>query len=141
MIIDKQKLKAAALAIGEGNSLEELEADEAMFAFEVLATPSAVLDLLAEIERLERKNVNQSKSIREYQDLTMGGDVSLGMLKADLRVTAGERDELKDENEALRKDAERYRWIRQYTVETLPVAGVLNSLDKQIDEAMAREAK
>jgi len=67
------------------------------------ANPAAVLELIAEIKRLERKNANQSESIREYQDLVMGGDVSLGVLKADLRVTTGERDQLKAENEALRR--------------------------------------
>ncbi|MFK3922134.1 hypothetical protein ACI2JC_21170 [Pseudomonas fulva] len=79
--------------------VERCTAGQAEF---IAGAKEAVMALLAEIERLERKNVNQSKSIREYQDLTMGGDVSLGMLKADLRVTAGERDELKAENEALR---------------------------------------
>lgn len=123
---------------------ERGEQDEAFF---LACTPAAVLDLIEQIERLERKNANQMESIREYQDLVMGGDVSLGMLKADLRVTTGERDELKAENkrlkteaecavakqnhaemigdgfyhaseklkaenEALRKDAERYRWLR-----------------------------
>ncbi|WP_238349097.1 hypothetical protein [Pseudomonas poae] len=99
-----------------------------------VATPAAVLALIDENERLERKNANQSESIREYQDLIMGGDVSLGMLKADIRVTTGERDqlraevaglktgyeayervnaELKAENEALRKGAARYEWLRQ----------------------------
>ncbi|WP_178097518.1 hypothetical protein [Pseudomonas sp. BJP69] len=71
--------------------------------FAAAASPDTVLALLAEIDRLVRKNNNQAESIREYQDLTMGGDVSLGMLKADLRVTSGERDQLKAENEALRK--------------------------------------
>lgn len=63
-----------------------------------------VLALIAENERLERKNANQAQSIREYSDLVMGGDVSLGMLRADLRVTTGERDQLKAEVEALRTD-------------------------------------
>lgn len=75
------------------------EADEEFF---LACSPATILALLAEIERLERKNANQTESIREYQDLTMGGDVSLGMLKADLRMTDGERDQLKAENEALR---------------------------------------
>ena len=77
--------------------------------FFLACTPAAVLALIAEKERLEQKNANQSESIREYQDLVMGGDVSLGMLKADLRVTTGERDQLKAENEALRKDLQNLR--------------------------------
>lgn len=56
--------------------------------------------LLGEIERLERKNANQVESIREYQDLVVDGD-RLGCLRADLRVTTGERDELKAERDRL----------------------------------------
>lgn len=66
--------------------------------FIAAANPTAVLELIERVERLERKNANQSDSLREYQDLVMGGDVSLGMLKADLRVTTGERDQLKAVN-------------------------------------------
>lgn len=112
MTIDKQKLKALAEALikatddwqerEQDNELGDLW-DVADDNFTEACTPSIVLTLLAEIERLERKNANQAESIREYQDLTMGGDVSLGMLKADIRVTAGERDQLKAENEALRQ--------------------------------------
>lgn len=75
------------------------------------ANPSAVLALIAENERLERKNANQSESIREYQDLVMGGDVSLGMLKADIRVTTGERDELRAEIAGLRTGYEAYERV------------------------------
>ncbi|MCO8166857.1 ead/Ea22-like family protein [Pseudomonas sp. 21LCFQ02] len=71
------------------------EADEAFF---LACTPAKILALLGEIERLERKNANQVESIREYQDLAAGGE-RLGELRADLRVTKGERDELKAENE------------------------------------------
>jgi transposase len=44
-------------------------------------------------------------------------------------------------HESLRRDAERYRWLRQYTIKSLPVAGALDSLDRQIDAAMAKEAE
>lgn len=102
-----------------------------------------VAALLEEIKRLERKNDNQAESIREYQDLTMGVEVSLGMLKADLRVTTGERDQLKAEIEALRKDAERYRWLnRQRSGAWKEVAEIpMNRTDAFIDAAMAKEAK
>ncbi|WP_137138168.1 hypothetical protein [Pseudomonas asiatica] len=111
-------------------------------------TPQTVLALLAEVESLERKNANQSESIREYQDLVMGGDVSLGMLKADIRVTAGERDQLKVENEALRKDAERYRFVRNPIGTSSPLAiwnegkmPLFSSIaDAVVDEFMAKEA-
>jgi len=90
-------------------------------------SPATVLALLAEIERME-----------QYAELEAKGSDAAAQ---DLIRLARENRQLKAENAALRKDADRYRWIRQYTVETLPVAGALNSLDKQIDEAMAREAK
>ncbi|MBJ2182221.1 hypothetical protein JC795_28980 [Pseudomonas veronii] len=73
-----------------------------MTEFTLATGPDVILALIAENERLERKNANQSESIREYQDLVMGGDVSLGMLKADIRVTTGERDELRAEVAGLR---------------------------------------
>ena len=102
--------------------------------------------LLAEIERLERKNANQAKSIREYQDLTMGGEVSLGMLKADHRVTAGELAQLKAENEALRKDAERYRAIRDDIPHDDLCMAILEAqsaseYDAAVDAAMNKEEK
>ena len=52
--------------------------------------------LIAENERLERKNANQGETIKQYHDHVSGGDLSLGMLIA-------ERDELKRENEELRR--------------------------------------
>ena len=76
-----------------------------------VAKPSVLLALIAENERLERKNANQSESIREYQDLVMGGDVSLGMLKADIRVTTGERDQLRAEVAGLKTGYEAYERV------------------------------
>ncbi len=97
-----------------------------------------------------RKNNNQAESIREYQDLTMGGDVSLGMLKADLRVTSGERDQLKAENEALRSAA---LAAREFIIHEAEVRGLLDENGQvshrhprrqatiaKIDAAMAKEA-
>lgn len=115
--------------------------------FAAAASPDTVLALLAEIDRLVRKNNNQAESIREYQELTKGGDVSLGMLKADLRVTSGERDQLKAENEALRKDAERYRFVRNPIGTASPLAiwnegrmPLFSSIaDAVVDEFMAKE--
>jgi hypothetical protein len=123
--------------------------------FMAAANPAAVLGLIADNDRLERKNANQAESIREYQDLVTGGDVSLGTLKADLRVTTGERDALKAECEGLRKDAERYRWLRRDTssgkvdfcimrkhwgADVLSAILELEQADQQIDAAMSKEA-
>lgn len=129
MSIDIQKIK--------------LMAEHATGFTDMSLAPDVVLALIAENERLERKNANQSESIREYQDLVMGGDVSLGMLKADLRVTTGERDELKAECEGLRKDADRYRWLRNTNI---PLDGhdflsTQEILDYRIDAFMRKEAE
>ncbi|KIC79344.1 hypothetical protein [Pseudomonas sp. C5pp] len=150
MTIDKAKLKDLAQAVAELEDIPERQDEhaEAVAYLETHMHCHTILALLAEIDRLERKNDNQAESIREYQDLTMGGDVSLGMLKADLRVTAGERDQLKADNEALRKDAERYRWLTSPAVYngTLGIAdGWIDfeckiEAQQQIDAAMAKEA-
>lgn len=42
---------------------------------------------------------------------TCGGDGALGTVE-DFEALAAERDQLKTENDALRKDADRYRWLR-----------------------------
>ncbi|WP_434577627.1 hypothetical protein [Pseudomonas sp. Z1-6] len=54
MIIDKTKLKEAAWLVRDGSSLQGLHAEEAMHDFELLATPDAVLELLAENEALRQ---------------------------------------------------------------------------------------
>lgn len=88
--------------------VEQCNVDFAKF---MVAAREGVLALIAENERLERKNTNQSERIREYQDLVMGGDVSLGMLKADIRVTTGERDEFRAEVAGLRTGYEAYERV------------------------------
>lgn len=67
------------------------------FAKFIVAAREGVLALIAEVERL---------SIRE--------DVLENLCDARFRINLDletERDQLKAENEALRKDAERYRWL------------------------------
>ncbi len=125
MTIDKEKLRAQAEAATQDHGARRVEVDlngrnvigdgswkifiawhtpdgkgKENADFCAAASPSTILALLGEIERLERKNANQVESIREYQDLAAGGE-RLGELRADLRVTKGERDQLKAENEAL----------------------------------------
>ncbi|WP_097303838.1 hypothetical protein [Pseudomonas chlororaphis] len=56
--------------------------------------PDVVLALIAENERMQSKGDGQ-----HHRD------------SAELRSLCQERDQLKAENEALRKDAERYRWL------------------------------
>ena len=78
--------------------------------------------LLAEIERLEERNVYWID-----QANTIAGD------RNSIR---NENDQLKAENEALRKDAERYRFVRKTWCPDWPS----EKADAQIDAAMAKEA-
>lgn len=73
-------------------------ADEEFF---LACTPVAVLALIAEIEGLRAQHGRDSAELR-----------NLCQARDDARK---ERDKLKAENEALRKDAERYRFLKSRT--------------------------
>lgn len=124
MSIDKAKLRAFAERLvsehqaGKGDPVP------------AIGVPAAdVLALLAEIERLrEDPHMRAIRSLR--------GDC------ADLM---DERDHLKAENEALRKDAQRYRWLRDKQTfiwliqDWFPGEAMLTNVDADIDAAMAKE--
>lgn len=63
-------------------------------------------------------------------------------LIADFKSTAHDHDLLRDECDALRKDAERYRWFRDNSLQIVHASPhcFVHRLDKAIDEAMSREA-
>ncbi|WKL65488.1 hypothetical protein Q1Z72_19565 [Pseudomonas qingdaonensis] len=115
MTIDKQKLRKDADTIF-GNGPGLL-----------MAIPAAdVRGLLAEIERIElisRISCNHDG----------------------FKAVLDERDQLKTENEALRKDAERYRWLRDKQTfiwliqDWFPGEAMLTNVDADIDAAMAKE--
>ncbi|MBH3361360.1 hypothetical protein [Pseudomonas guariconensis] len=129
MTIDKEKLKALA----EAASARDATKVELWYLYEDL-NPAAVLSLLAEIEHL--------------QDLVAEWRRSSPVLPS--RACAAIIDQLKAENEALRKDAERYRWLRDQCgiVEYKSIAGSVGrgmlpsgeKLQAAVDAAMAREA-
>lgn len=54
-----------------------------------------------------------------------------------------ERDQLKAENEALRKDTDRYRWLRQDDVEQCRISRQFSEdrMDAEIDAAISKEVK
>lgn len=124
MTIDKEKLKALAeRAItsnppgGDGNPFPAL----AIRAVDVLA-------LIAEIEQLA---LRLSKSAEE-----------LFKARKDDFHLVNERDQLKAENEALRKDAQRYRWLRDDAgyCDTRDIPGMAPArMDAFIDAAMTKE--
>ncbi|WP_338794068.1 hypothetical protein [Pseudomonas sp. AE27] len=109
-----------------------------------IGVPAAdVLALLAEIERLEVVAQHEIEIATERAKEVCGARMTLHAL-------TGERDQLKAENEALRKDALRYRWLRDGcgVVEYKAIAGSIgpgmlpsgDKLQAAIDAAMAKEA-
>lgn len=66
--------------------------------------------------------------------------VWLERLRSEFRQAVRDRDQLIAENEALRKDAERYRWLRRATPESNRIAMEENDddMDLAIDAAMAK---
>ena len=104
-------------------------------------TPPTILALLAEIERLAK-----------FEDWFIRLDQVEQSLAASYKA---ERDQLKAENEALRKDALRYRWLRQASATDgeythgvcidlwesgCGFEGTLEEADAAVDTAMAKEA-
>lgn len=59
-----------------------------------------------------------------------------------VKTALDEREQLKSENEALRKDAERYRWLREPWQDQRQVRAwtSLEVMDENIDAAMAKES-
>lgn len=167
MTIDREKLKALAEAATQGNWVAEgddlffnedgytkhlMETSEgsdichdaehpANLSFIAAASPDTILALLAEIERLAK-----------FEDWFIRLDQVEQSLAASYKA---ERDQLKAENEALRKDALRYRWLRQASATDGEYThGVcidlwengcgfevtLEEADAAVDTAMAKEA-
>lgn len=160
MTIDKEQLKALALAATTGPWYQhggikqvlnhdcetvcetyEGEGDCPDAQFIAAANPATVLTLLAEIEGLHAQHARDSGELRKL---------------CSARDSARrQRDQLKAENEALRKDAERYRWVRDsaYGAETIDglrimfeapmpegaVATSAEKLDMAVDADMKQE--
>lgn len=83
--------------------VESCPLDEAKF---ICIAKSGILNLLAEIERLEA----QVRLAGVSAEMTVHQEV--GRAATETMAITAERDQLKSEVEALRKDAERYRWLR-----------------------------
>ena len=79
---------------------------DAVTAFMGMATPAAVLALIGENERL----ATQVRLAGVSAEMTVHDAV--GRAATEYLVVAQERDQLNAEIEALRRDAERYRWLR-----------------------------
>lgn len=139
MTIDKEKLKALAEEAGKTTGwyqvgsfgLSEVSG-KAEQAFIAAATPETILALIAEIQHL--------------QDLVSEWRRSSPVLPS--RASAAIIDQLKADNDALRKDAERYRWLMSGAVYngTLGIDDgwidfeFKDEAQKAIDAAIAKEA-
>jgi hypothetical protein len=138
--VDKEKLKALAESLivandqlnecGKGNEFDDAWS-VANDHYVEATDPEVILGLLAEIERLER-----------FEDWFVRLDQVEQSLAASYKA---ERDQLKAENEALRKDAQRYRWLRDKQTfiwliqDWFPGEAMLTNVDADIDASMAKE--
>ena len=103
-------------------------AEESVGFCDVPIAPDVVLGLIYEVEGLSAQHGRDSAELR-----------SLCQARDDARK---ERDQLKAEVEALRKDAERYRWLRNPS-DSVVVRDLQSHLrgdymDKRIDAAMTK---
>lgn len=129
--------------VHQNRSFPDLMAQNKDYADLALAcTPDTVLALLAEIERLEAK----VRLAGVAAEVTVHEEVGRAVTRE--LFLAHERDQLKAENEGLRKDAERYRFVRNPIGTSSPLAiwneGKMPSFssmaDAVVDEFMAKEA-
>ena len=90
--------------------------------FHAAASPAAVLELIAEVDRLSFREEMLSEYGCEYcagsgHVHRIDGDY-LGVCDScsayEFNCAKHEIEKLKNENESLKKDAARYRWLRQY---------------------------
>ena len=145
MSVDKQKLKALAKLATQGDwerdgyqvcPVADQNASLGSFgkstdaAYVAALQPSVILALLAEID----DQALQSRSAREVCLESQAAILSL----------ISERDQFKAENEALRKDAERYRAIRDDLPHLDLGRAILDvqtaaEYDSAVDAAMAKE--
>lgn len=102
MTIDKAKLKALAEAATGFHDVE--------------LAPDVLLALLAEINRVERRRSEQREKIKSLTGNCSALGKQIGRLER-------ERDQIKAENEALRKDAERFDNAVQFVRQLRNAAG------------------
>lgn len=128
-------------------------------ALNVAANPAAVLELISQIEGLHAQHGRDSGELRKICSARDSARRQRDQLKAEntdlhatLQAAKGEVERLKAENEALRKDAERYSFIRDNwfymnqcskTLSPVPhiAKGVYaDSFKSAVDAAMTKDA-
>lgn len=157
---DHIELKKAALRVVEIESSEGESISDAWEDFESAANPAAMLALIAEVEGLRAQHGRDSAELRNLCQARDDARKERDQLKAEVERLNEEYDkawrhDLNDKNnvqvlaaevEALRKDAERYRWISDGKRGDYCWSNVLSdedrdigsSLDLAIDAAMTK---
>ena len=169
MTVGKQEMKALALACDPAKCADEAEEGRRLAEFYSELTPEVVMALLAEIERIgadrkacweefkvQGRQLDQLKG--ENKALQAGkrtvecrfevSEDTLSTIRGCLRAAESDIDQLKAENEALRKDAERWRFVRNAVPNRSPFAVWLegslpflgSKADEAVDAAMAKES-
>lgn len=137
---DHSELKKAALRVVEIESSEGESISDAWEDFESAANPAAVLALIAEVEGFRAQHGRDSAELRSLCQARDDARKDRDQLKAEVaRSTEREIMQLA-EIEVLRKDAERYRWLRNGSDYSVAVHEG-PELDKVIDRAMSEAAK
>lgn len=72
-----------------------------------------VQELRAEIERLQAENQELKSAKHTLECRFEVSEDTLSCIRGCLRAAEGDIDQLKAENAELRRDAERYRWLRK----------------------------
>lgn len=114
---------------------ESIETEQdACLRYVAAANPAVVLALLAEIDGLTAQHGRDSTELRR-----------LCQARDDARR---ERDQLKADNEALRKDAERYQWLirrisksQYYFLGAQLTSNTVEGVGAAVDAAMAKEVQ
>jgi DNA repair exonuclease SbcCD ATPase subunit len=101
--------------------------------------------LKAESDRRTKNLYKWNEEVHELDSKLQAANAQIEALREVQKKNAKEWKEVKDENEALRTDAERYRWVRAHRrVQIFPLeewkVGVTGrALDAAIDAAMGKE--
>lgn len=99
-------------AAANGTELQNLRADNAQLVYALKQQEQSYLVLRAELDQLKAENEEDAKDFLVFGVVMMSQNDKIEKLKA--------------ENEALRKDAERYRWLLQnwFTMSSEYMGGV-----------------
>ena len=152
---DYTELKRAAERIVEVQTSQDVPIGILFDEFEALASPEAILALIAENERLSGDEQEAADLCDRLSDLLRNTAIEVrgpeeplkrhGFhdLPSRVKTVVAERDQLKAEVEALRQDAERYRRMRTASLKQSDVlADEFDAeFDLQFDAPQGKEAQ